>query len=147
LDGLAGKFDFMGEGVGGRLSGEPLAFEHGDLINTRDRLYRFWNLVSRSGPLWLCGMMMPAFMGKKIASALEKRLRTTNLENKAVFPKREFQRAASECGSDVFITGHFHRLERVGNGTSIPWAHSGDFWLWQNGELTALDLGSESHDS
>ena len=139
LDGIAKQFDFMGEGVGGRLDGEAFAFEHGDLINTKDRQYRFWNLCSRSGPLWLSGKILPSFMGKKLASVLEKRLKTTNAQYKAKFPMAEFQLAAKQSNSTCFMTGHFHSYEEVECGYSIPWAHDGDFFVWQNGRLAALN--------
>jgi len=139
LDGLADKFDFMGEGIDGKLQGEPFVFEHGDLINPEDRQYRFWNLISRSGPLWLFAKIIPAFIGKRIVIFLEKKLQTTNMENKAKFPREEFQKAVDKSGADFFITGHFHTFEEVEKGVSIPWAHDGKFVLWQNGEFKLLD--------
>ena len=135
LDNLANKFDFMGEGIYGKLQGEPFAFEHGDLINQNDSPYRFWNLISRSGPVWLLAKIIPAFIGKRLVILLEKKLQTTNLEYKFQFPRDEFQSAADKSGADFFITGHFHTFEEVEKGASIQWAHEGKFVLWQNGEF------------
>ena len=138
LDEIAEKFDFIGEGVHGGLEGEQLAFEHGDLINTKDLQYRFWNLLSRSGLLWIFAKLIPSFIGKKIVALLEKKLQTTNQEHKIIFPKDEFQRAALESGAGLFITGHFHTYEEVEKGASVPWAHGGKLTLWQNGELKVI---------
>jgi len=139
LDGLADKFDFMGEGTCGMLDGEQFAFEHGDLINPRDYQYRFWNLLSRSWPLWFFAKLIPSFIGKIIVSRLEEKLQTTNLEHKTVFPKDEFQSAALDCGADFFITGHFHTYEEVEKGAALPWAHDGKYVLWQNGEFKVME--------
>ena len=135
LDELADKFDFIGEGIDGNLQGEPFAFEHGDLINSKDHQYRLWNIISRSGALWLLAKIIPGFIGKRLVRLLEKKLQTTNLEHKAEFPVKEFQSAVDKSGADFFITGHFHTFEEVEKGVSIPWAHEGKFVLWQNGEF------------
>lgn len=140
LDSFAHKFDFMGEGVGGALQGEQIVFEHGDLVNTGDTLYRLWNLVSRSWPVWLIAKMIPSFIGRKLAPVLEKALQTTNAANKVEFPKAEFQLAAVKCGAPMLITGHFHTHEEVENGFSIPWATNGKFFLWEKGKFSPIDF-------
>ncbi|MBK8726402.1 MAG: hypothetical protein IPL96_10285 [Holophagaceae bacterium] len=137
LDGLAGHFDLMGEGIGGRLEGETLAFEHGDWINHRDWRYRAWNVVSRSGPVWLLFRLLPGFLTRRIAVWLEAKLRTTNRAYKLAFPREAFAAAAAAAGG-VFLTGHFHTLERVGNGLALPWAYDGEFWVWREGRVEPL---------
>jgi UDP-2,3-diacylglucosamine pyrophosphatase LpxH len=142
LDELADRFDFMGEGIGGRLHGEQFAFEHGDLVNTLDRKYRFWNLVSRSGAAWIIAKLLPSFIGNLLAPALERMLRTTNVGYKLLFPRYEFQTAAQECGAPLLIAGHFHALLAIENGLSLPWANEGRFYVWENGNIKAVDFGS-----
>jgi UDP-2,3-diacylglucosamine pyrophosphatase LpxH len=139
LDDLADKFDFIGEGINGTLQGEPFVFEHGDLINPNDRHYRLWNVLSRSGFTWILGKIMPSFIRKRLTLYLVEKLQTTNEEYKDKFPKYEFQNAVYESGAPFFITGHFHTLEKVEKGISIPWAKEGKFLLWQNGEFTIVD--------
>jgi UDP-2,3-diacylglucosamine pyrophosphatase LpxH len=138
LDRHAARFDLMGEGVGGRLAGEGLAFEHGDLVNAGDGAYRTWNLLSRSGPLWLAFSLLPARRAAALAGTLEARLRTTNQAYKLAFPREAFAAAAVEAAPDTFITGHFHTHEVAGNGTALPWAHGGEFWVWRSGRLEPL---------
>jgi UDP-2,3-diacylglucosamine pyrophosphatase LpxH len=132
LDRLAHKFDFMGEGVGGTLQGEPFTFEHGDLINSGDLLYRLWNLFSRSVIVWFLAKIIPSFVGRRIASLLERLLQTTNSEYKVSFPTEKFLKATQGCSAPLLVTGHFHTLEEVDYGVSIPWAKGGRYLVWQS---------------
>ncbi|HLO68844.1 MAG TPA: VanZ family protein [Holophaga sp.] len=138
LDRHAARFDFMGEGTGAGLEGEALAFEHGDLINTADRKYRLWNLVSRSGPMWLLASLLPRGTARALATRLERALATTNRAYKLAFPREAFREAAAEHSGQTFITGHFHTLEREDNGLALPWAHEGRFMVWQDGQVKPL---------
>lgn len=138
LDPLAPRFDFMGEGIGGALPGEGLAFEHGDLVNAEDWRYRLWNLISRSGPLWLVFRLLPRATAGRVAATLEARLRTTNQAYKLAFPGVAFQAAAREAAPSSYVTGHFHTRETRLNGTALPWAHGGEFWVWHQGSLAPL---------
>jgi UDP-2,3-diacylglucosamine pyrophosphatase LpxH len=140
LDDVADRFDFIGEGTNAKLEGEPFAFEHGDLINTMDFKYRLWNIISRSLPVWVLAKVIPPVIGRGLTRFLERRLRTTNKEYKIKFPKIGFQLAIDRSSAEYFIAGHFHTLEELDNGLSIPWAHEGQFLLWQDGGLKILDL-------
>jgi UDP-2,3-diacylglucosamine pyrophosphatase LpxH len=142
LDDLSGKFDFMGEGVGGCLWGEHFAFEHGDLINTGDRRYRFWNLASRSAPVWLLALALPPAIGRRLASYLERRLVSTNRALRAGFPANEFQSAIHGSGMPFFIAGHFHRHEAFHKGMSIEWANAGKFLVLHGGEFGYVDFAA-----
>ncbi|MFN8011020.1 MAG: hypothetical protein U0P81_06420 [Holophagaceae bacterium] len=148
LDRHAGAFDLLGEGVGGGLEAEALAFEHGDWINPDDARYRLWNVASRSGPFWLLVRLLPAAAARALAASLERRLRTTNLAYRLAFPAAAFEAAAAATGGRAFVTGHFHTLERRGEGTALPWAHDGRFWVWREGRVEPLDpdAGSTSDD-
>jgi UDP-2,3-diacylglucosamine pyrophosphatase LpxH len=138
LDGLHGRFDLLGEGVGGGLDAEGLAWEHGDLVNDRDWRYRLFNLVSRSGPLWVLARCLPAGTLARLAARLERALRTTNRAYKLAFPRESFRRAAARHLGRTFATGHFHTLEREGLGISLPWAHDGRFMVWREGRVEDL---------
>ena len=138
LDGLSDHFDLMGEGIGGRLPDEGLAWEHGDLINTRDWRYRLWNLVSRSSVMWVVARLLPRAAAQALARRLHRAMATTNLAYKLAFPREQFQRAAAENAPDTFITGHFHTLEREANGLALPWAHGGEFMVWRRGAVEPL---------
>lgn len=138
LDRHAGLFDFMGEGVGGGLQDERLAFEHGDLINARDWQYRLWNLISRSGAMWLMFRLMPGGLATSIAGKLESQMRTTNRDYKLAFPRDAFREAAKAHPDCVFVTGHFHTHEVEANGIALPWAFEGEFMIWRDGRVEAL---------
>lgn len=138
LDHHAASFDLMGEGLGGGLPGEGLAFEHGDLINTADWRYRLWNLISRSGVLWAFFRLLPSTTAARIAATLEAKLRTTNREYKLAFPREAFIHAAAEAGGATFISGHFHTDQREGTARALPWAFEGQFQVWRSGKVEDL---------
>jgi VanZ family protein/UDP-2,3-diacylglucosamine pyrophosphatase LpxH len=138
LDRHHARFDLMGEGIGGALAAEGLAWEHGDLINGADWKYRLWNLISRSGPVWLLARLLPAASARKLADRLQKALHTSNQAYKLTFPRQAFANAAAEQPGRTFLTGHFHSLEREANGIALPWAHQGRFMVWRDGEVQEL---------
>lgn len=137
LDRHAEAFDLMGEGLGGGLPEEGLAFEHGDLINTADWRYRLWNLISRSGPLWAFFRLLPGGTAARTAARLEAKLRTTNRDYKLAFPREAFLRAAGET-EGAFLTGHFHTDQREGRARALPWAFEGKFQVWRQGRVEDL---------
>ena len=147
LDPLADRFDLMGEGTGGRLEGEGLAWEHGDLVNVADWRYRLWNLVSRSGVVWLFARLLPRARAQALATRLQRALQTTNRAYKLAFPREAFRAAAAEHPAETFITGHFHTHEVEGNGIALPWAHDGEFMVWSQGEIKPLPACNHPMDS
>lgn len=140
LDRFAGQFDLLGEGVGGALPLERLAFEHGDLVNGTDRRYRFWNLVSRSAFMWILVALLPPTLAQRLASRLERSMRTTNQGYRLAFPQEAFVEAAAEYAGSTFVTGHFHTHEEAGSAVALPWAHEGAFVLWNHGLLELLPV-------
>jgi VanZ family protein/UDP-2,3-diacylglucosamine pyrophosphatase LpxH len=138
LDRLAPQFDLIGEGIGGGLPAEGLRFEHGDLVQGADRTYRFWNLVSRSAPVWLLVALLPPVLAQRLARYLERSLRTTNRTYRVTFPQAPFQNAVAEAPERTLLTGHFHTHHTEGAGVAIPWAHEGAFALWESGRLSFL---------
>ncbi|WLT31152.1 VanZ family protein [Geothrix sp. PMB-07] len=138
LDRHASAFDLMGEGIGGSLEGERLVWEHGDLINGADHQYRLWNLLSRSGLLWLPFCLMPGSTARKISAWMERKLHTTNAAYKLAFPREAFRAAAQAHSEATFLTGHFHTHEVEANGIALPWAHEGRFMVWRGGKVEPL---------
>jgi UDP-2,3-diacylglucosamine pyrophosphatase LpxH len=138
LDSLSSRFSLLGEGTGGALPAEGLAWEHGDLVNHADRRYRLWNLVSRSGPLWLLARLLPARAASVLALRLERSMRTTNRSYKVAFPREAFAAAAERASGATFLTGHFHTHEVEGSGIALPWAHEGVFMVWREGRVEPL---------
>jgi UDP-2,3-diacylglucosamine pyrophosphatase LpxH len=138
LDRHAALFDLLGEGTGGELPAERLAFEHGDLVNAADRRYRLWNLVSRSALTWVLIGLMPACLARRLARKLERSMRGSNAVYRQDFPREAFEAAAREANGSAFLTGHFHRREEIGNGLALPWANDGAFVLWNQGRLEFL---------
>jgi hypothetical protein len=138
LDGHWRHFDLLGEGIGGSLPAEALAWEHGDLINEADWQYRLWNLLSRSGVMWLLARALPRAGARSLAASLEKSMRTTNRAYKVAFPRAAFRSAAAGHPGTTFLTGHFHTYEVEGNGIALPWAHEGRFMVWRDGQVKPL---------
>ena len=138
LDTRSGHFDLMGEGTGGALPREGLAWEHGDLVNAADWKYRIWNLLARSGPTWLFARLLPKAVMANLAHWLQRTLHTTNRAYKLAFPREAFRAAAAEHHPSVFLTGHFHTHELEGNGIALPWAHEGGFMVWREGRVEHL---------
>jgi len=135
LDPWSGHFDLMGEGVGGRLEAEGLRWEHGDLVNGADWRYRIWNVLSRSGPVWLFARALPRSAARALAARLQRALHTSNQDYKLRFPREAFRAAAAEAPGETFITGHFHTHEVEANGIALPWAHEGTFAVWERGRI------------
>ena len=143
LDSLAGHFDLMGEGTGGGLPQEGLAWEHGDLVNTADWRYRLWNLATRSGAMYMFAQSLPKPAARALAQWVHRALKTTNRAYKLTFPREAFRAAVAEHPGEVFITGHFHTHETEGDGIALPWAHEGSFMVWVDG--TVKPLGPSAH--
>jgi VanZ family protein/UDP-2,3-diacylglucosamine pyrophosphatase LpxH len=135
LDPLSRRFDLMGEGIGGGLPLEGLRFEHGDLVNAADWRYRLWNVLSRSGPVWLFARLLPRAAARSLAVRIQRALHTTNRDYKLAFPREAFRAAAAEEPGRLFVTGHFHTHQVEANGTALPWAHDGGFMVWHQGRL------------
>jgi VanZ family protein/UDP-2,3-diacylglucosamine pyrophosphatase LpxH len=138
LDRHASRFDYLGEGVGGGLAGEALAFEHGDLINGADLPYRAWSLVSRSAAGWVFARLLPGAVAKALAHYLERRMRTVNRDYRLAFPEAAFAAAAAEHPGKTYLTGHFHTHHQIANGIALPWAHEGSFMVWREGKVENL---------
>jgi UDP-2,3-diacylglucosamine pyrophosphatase LpxH len=141
LDRFAHCFDYMGEGVGGELPDEKLAFEHGDLVNARDWKYRLWNLISHSAPMWLLMRGLPGKFTEGLARKLEQSMSRSGRGLTNTFPQESFRSAVDERPKEwMFLTGHFHIHREEGNGTALPWARETGFWVWDGIRARPLEL-------
>ncbi len=103
--------DATDQGILEEFGGRRVVAIHGDLANRRDRRYRRWRRVSRSGPAWLLFNLLPRRRRLRLACGLERRLRRSNAEYKGAFPEAEVRAyAATLLGSrdDALVLGHFH---------------------------------------
>ena len=94
-----------------RFGGTSLFAAHGDGINPADRQYRLWRRVSRSAPVWWMFRLVPATRRARLAEALERRLRATNVGFKSHFPESAVRSWAARhlaAGHDAVVLGHFH---------------------------------------
>ncbi len=84
---------------------------HGDLANPRDRLYRIWRRVARSGAAWGLFRALPPSRRLAVAAWLERRLREANPNFKGGLPETTVRAYAAERlarGYDALVLGHFH---------------------------------------
>lgn len=140
LDRYAHCFDYMGEGTGGELPHEKLAFEHGDLLNVRDWMYRLWNLVSRSTAVWLFVRLLSRKLTRLMVKKLEQALNRPDRKTTFAFPLKSFRAALAEHPMEWYLlTGHFHIHREEGNGTCLPWAREAGFWVWDGNRARPLD--------
>ena len=92
-------------------AGRRIWAAHGDLVNVRDAQYRFWRLVSRSGPVWGAFQAIPLRRRFAIAERIERKMRATNADMKKAFPEalvRAYAEPHFEKGADAVVLGHFH---------------------------------------
>lgn len=101
-----------GEGLDLDSDGGRTRFEHGDRINVHDRGYQRWRRFSRSAGVRGAFAAIPGRPAAALATWLERRFRTTNLEHRACFPEelcRERARRVFAAGAQRLFLGHFHR--------------------------------------
>lgn len=93
------------------VAGLRLHVAHGDRVNVDDRLYHLWRRVSRSRAAFALFDLLPRGAGLRLATALERRLRTTNRAMKRYFPEAHclaYARPLVAAGADLVLFGHFH---------------------------------------
>ena len=124
--------------------GRRFLLEHGDLLNRRDRSYRFWRAVSKSGPARIWARLLPRRLAQRIVLGTESRLKETNFSYRRELPVDDLQRAARRhfaAGVDVVLWGHFHRTWQLVEGGRearvIPgWMESGAIvWVGEDGRV------------
>ena len=84
---------------------------HGDLANSDDRRYLRWRRFARSPLIWGLFNLLPKRIRIGLAESTEKRMRSTNLDQKREFPTAQVLAYAGsflKAGHDVVVLGHFH---------------------------------------
>ena len=127
--------------------GRRFLLEHGDLINRRDRAYRFWRAISKSGPARVWARLLPRRIAQRIVFGTETRLARTNFTYRMELPEDELRAAARrhfEAGVDVVLWGHFHRPWSMVEGgreahVVAGWLETGTVvWIGDDGALRGL---------
>jgi UDP-2,3-diacylglucosamine hydrolase len=94
---------------------------HGDLLNEKDRPYRFWRFLSKNRVSRAALDFVPRRTGNRLVWKVEASLYNTNFKHKTRLPVemiRSFAARRFREGIDVVLLGHFHKpwAESVGGG-------------------------------
>ncbi len=124
-----------------RSVGTELAFDHagvrylvvhGDGLNARDYLYRFWRRISKNPVTRWAMFGLPRALAQYLVDRMERSLSKTNFKHKSEIPedvlKRYGERRLAE-GHDVLLLGHFHEARN---------------WRVAGGEVRILDAWFET---
>ncbi len=123
--------------------------EHGDLVNVRDRQYRFWRSVSKSGPARLWARWLPSALARRIVTGTESRLARTNFAYRRRPPADLLAGNAQRhfaTGVDVVMWGHFHTPWRLAVGGRLAlvvpaWAEwSVVLWVGAGGTIEVGEM-------
>jgi UDP-2,3-diacylglucosamine hydrolase len=115
--------DATDRGIVEQFAGRRIVAIHGDLANPEDRQYRRWRRISRARVAWAMFNLLPRTRRLRLAESLERRLRSSNVEFKGVFPERAVRAyAATMLGpsDDALVLGHFHVERELAPGPSGP---------------------------
>jgi UDP-2,3-diacylglucosamine pyrophosphatase LpxH len=132
--------------------GRRFLLEHGDLVNRRDRAYRFWRNVSKSDFARAGARMLPRRLARRLVSDTERRLAQTNFSYRRTLPVDDLTAHAQRhfaAGVDVVLWGHFHRPWLYAEGGRqarvVPaWGETGAVvWVASDGDLRLTQLGPE----
>jgi len=88
---------------------------HGDLINKKDKQYRFWRKVSKNPVSFFLLDHLPSSFLLRMASRIESGMKKTNQKYRMEFPEKACRDFSASCfaeGADIVIVGHFHE-ERI----------------------------------
>jgi UDP-2,3-diacylglucosamine pyrophosphatase LpxH len=131
--------------------GRRFLLEHGDLVNRRDRAYRFWRAVSKSGCARTGARLLPRGLARRLVSNTERRLARTNFSYRRTLPVDDLTAQARRhfaAGVDVVLWGHFHRPWVLADGGRearvVPaWAETGAVvWVAPDGDVRLAQAGS-----
>jgi UDP-2,3-diacylglucosamine hydrolase len=104
-------FDSVGDEVAVEIDGRRLLLVHGDGLNRRDRLYRFWRWFSHWAPVRLAMFHLPRWLARRLIVAFERGLARTNFKHKTEIPEEPilgYARRRLAEGHDVLFLGHYH---------------------------------------
>jgi UDP-2,3-diacylglucosamine hydrolase len=108
-------FDRVGDEVRFETAGRRFLAVHGDGLNDRDHLYRFWNRLSKSALSRFLMFHLPRTLARWSVGVTERQLAKTNFKHKSTIPDgviREYALRRLQEGFDVLLLGHFHREKR-----------------------------------
>lgn len=104
-------FDSVGTEVRFEAGGRRYLAVHGDGLNDRDYLYRFWNWLSKSPPSRFLMLHLPSSLARRLVGVTERQLAKTNFKHKTSIPEaviRGFAQRRFREGIDCVLLGHFH---------------------------------------
>jgi len=126
-------FQTVGPEVQFEAGGRRFVAVHGDGLNDRDHLYRFWNWLSKSAVSRFFMLHLPDSLAHWLVGVTERQLAKTNFKHKSTIPADVIQRVAAERleeGFDVLLLGHFH---------------DGHRWILNGGQILLLEAWFHSH--
>lgn len=92
------------------LQGCRVLFEHGDLINRKDRQYFLWRSISKSFLVYRLLKLFPARWLKPLMDRTERRLKQTNFSYRDNLPWDEIEQFSIDHSDfDLIVLGHFHK--------------------------------------
>ena len=94
------------------LGGKRFLLTHGDLLNEKDRPYRFWRAISKNRLSRASIALIPKRVANRFVWSVEARLYRSNFKHKTRLPVemiRAFAARRFREGYDVLLLGHFHK--------------------------------------
>ena len=104
-------FDSVGSELEFSSGGRRYLAVHGDGINVRDYLYRFWRRLSKNPVSRWAMNRLPRRLASRLISGFEQELSKTNFKHKRKMPVDvivDYARRRLESRHDVLLLGHFH---------------------------------------
>jgi UDP-2,3-diacylglucosamine hydrolase len=140
----ASLFDTVGDEFAFESAGTRYLAVHGDGINRKDYLYRFWRRLSKNRLSRWAMLHLPSRLADRIIHGFEHELAKTNFKHKLRLPAEtieDYARCRLAEGFDTLLLGHFHEpfRRRLENGQVIVF----DAWF-RSRRVDRLDVGGGS---
>jgi UDP-2,3-diacylglucosamine pyrophosphatase LpxH len=123
----ADLFDSVATELSFEVDGRRFLAVHGDGINKRDYLYRFWRRLSKNPVSELAMNRLPRRLADRLIYGFERELAKTNFRHRRGLPEDvicSYAERRLREGYDVVVLGHFHQARR---------------WEVPGGEVMVLD--------
>lgn len=120
-------FDSIGLEFSFETGGRRYLVVHGDGLDARDYLYRFWRRLSKNPVSRLAMLGLPKNFANALIHRTERGLSKTNFKHKVEIPEQvllEYGQKRLAGGFDSLLLGHFHEPHR---------------WTTSGGEIRILD--------
>lgn len=121
----AGLFRTLATEIAFEAGGVRYLAVHGDGLDGRDWMYRFWKWLSKSAPSRYLVTRIPRGLARKTVDTTESRLSKVNQAHKRALPEaviRSWAERRLAEGHDVVLLGHFHEEHRLR-------VRGGEVWL------------------